>query len=209
MLVSLGCAATHANGESPKNTPAQEVGGDTSSTVPASDESRDSVSAASEVPDPIHVAIEGRSGSAMVGIAELSEVDGGVKVVVRVDDIEPGLHGVHIHETPDCSAADASSAGGHFNPTGHDHGLPTADARHLGDLGNMGAVAPDGKGVLEVVVPGATLAPDDANSFLNRALIVHADEDTGVQPSGNSGERVGCAELTVEQHQLHAKREQG
>jgi len=145
----------------------------------------------------LEVAIEAKSGSGLTGKAELTEVDNGVKVVVDVKHIEPGFHGVHIHEIADCSAPDASSAGEHFNPEGHPHALPSDERKHLGDLGNLVAVGPDGQGRLEVVVPGATLEAGGSLSLLNRALVVHADRDTGEQPSGGSGARVGCAELTV------------
>ncbi|MBL8541484.1 MAG: superoxide dismutase family protein, partial [Betaproteobacteria bacterium] len=37
-------------------------------------------------------------------------------------------HGFHIHEKGDCSAADAMSAGGHFNPASAQHGNPAAGA---------------------------------------------------------------------------------
>jgi len=145
----------------------------------------------------LEFAIEAKNGSGLTGKAELTEVDDGVKVVVDVKHIQPGLHGVHIHEVADCSAPDASSAGEHFNPEGHPHALPSDERKHLGDLGNLVAVGPDGQGRLEVVVPGATLEAGDPSSLLNRALVVHADRDTGEQPSGDSGARVGCAELTA------------
>ena len=145
----------------------------------------------------LEVPIAGKNGSSMTGKAELTEVSEGVKVVVDVKHITPGIHGVHIHEVADCSAEDASTAGEHFNPEGHPHALPDDERRHLGDLGNLVAVGQDGEGRLEVVVPGATLEPGSPRSLLNRALVVHADRDTGEQPSGDSGARLGCAELTV------------
>lgn len=151
----------------------------------------------SDTPSELQVPIEAKNGSGITGKAELTHVDDGVKIVVDVKHIEPGFHGVHIHEIADCSAPDASSAGEHFNPEGHPHALPSDERRHLGDLGNLVAVGPEGHGRLEVVVPGATLEPGDSRSLLNRALVVHADRDTGEQPSGDAGARVGCAELTV------------
>lgn len=154
-----------------------------------------------EAPKPeatdLEVPIEGKNGSSMIGKAELTQVSDGVRVVVDVKHITPGIHGVHIHEIADCSAADASTAGEHFNPEGHSHALPEDERRHLGDLGNLVAAGQDGEGRLEVVVPGATLEPGSPRSLLNRALVVHADRDTGEQPSGDSGARLGCAELTV------------
>ena len=83
------------------------------------------------------------------------------------------------------------SAGGHFNPDKHDHGLPTADARHLGDLGNL-EVGKDGKGHTEITIPGANLKKDDPHSYLGRAIIIHEKKDDGGQPTGNAGGRIGC-----------------
>lgn len=151
----------------------------------------------SEQSSRLKVPIEARSGSGISGKAELIEVDDGVMVVVQVKDMPPGWHGVHIHENADCSAPDASSAGEHFNPEGHPHALPSDERKHLGDLGNLVTVGPAGEGRLQVTVPGATLEPGDARSLVNRALVVHAERDTGEQPSGDAGARVGCAELKV------------
>ena len=43
-----------------------------------------------------------------------------------------GQHGAHIHEKADCSSPDAKSAGEHFAPDGHPHGLPPEEPRHPG-----------------------------------------------------------------------------
>jgi Cu-Zn family superoxide dismutase len=140
------------------------------------------------------VAIQARSGAALTGTARLEETPDGVKVTLKLGNAPPGLHGAHIHEKGDCSAADGTSAGDHFNPAGHDHGRPPDEKRHLGDLGNIG-VDQSGVGLLEIVVAGANLKPDDPNSYLGRAVIVHAKKDDGSQPSGNAGARIGCAEI--------------
>jgi Cu-Zn family superoxide dismutase len=105
--------------------------------------------------------------------------------------VEPGEHGAHVHEKGDCSAADGASAGGHFNPHSKDHGLPGAEKRHLGDLGNIN-IGKDGKGSLDITAPGANLKPNDPASFVGRAIIVHSKKDDGGQPTGNAGGRIGC-----------------
>jgi superoxide dismutase, Cu-Zn family len=146
----------------------------------------------------LEVEIQGKSKSQLLGTAELTDVPGGVKVVVHLNHVKPGMHGVHIHEFPDCSADDARSAGGHFNPENKPHALPSEKKRHLGDLGNIVAKGPDGTGRLEIVVPEANLVVGSSRSLLNRSLVVHADMDDGTrQPGGNSGDRIGCAELTI------------
>ncbi len=139
----------------------------------------------------IEVAIEAKSGSKVSGKAVLTETEGGVHVVLTIEGLEAGEHGAHVHEMGDCSAADGASAGGHFNPQSKDHGLPGADKRHLGDLGNI-TIAKDGKGSLDITAPGANLKASDPASFVGRSIIVHAKKDDGGQPTGNAGGRVGC-----------------
>ena len=152
---------------------------------------RESREPAATAPRSVAVKLEAKSGSTLSGRATFTEVDGGVKVTLDLEGVEPGDHGTHVHEIGDCGAPDAASAGGHFNPGGHDHGLPTVDARHLGDLGNI-AIGEDGKGHHEITVAGANLGDSDSNSFLGRAIIVHEKRDDGGQPVGNAGGRIGC-----------------
>jgi len=138
------------------------------------------------------VKIEPKSGSKLSGKATLTEVDGGVHVVLSVEGVTPaGDHGAHVHEKGDCSAPDGASAGGHFNPQNNEHALPTTAKRHLGDLGNL-TIAKDGKGSIDITIPGANLKSGDPNSFAGKSIIVHAKKDDGGQPTGNSGGRIGC-----------------
>ena len=143
----------------------------------------------------IEVPLVARSGSKLSGSAMFTEVAGGVKVRVQVAGAPPGKVATHVHEIGDCSAPDASSAGGHFNPAGTSHGLPAGSEHHLGDLGNID-VGSDGTGSTEVVVMGATLREADASSYLGRAIIVHEKQDDGGQPVGNAGGRIGCGLIT-------------
>ena len=102
-----------------------------------------------------------------------------------------GTHGIHIHEKGNCRAADASSAGAHFNPATSRHGGPAGTARHAGDLGNLIADA-NGSARMTIEIDGASLSAG-ANSIIGRSVIVHASaDDLQTQPSGNSGARVAC-----------------
>jgi superoxide dismutase, Cu-Zn family len=123
--------------------------------------------------------------------AEFYAQDDGVRVVVNVKDAQPGKRGVHVHERGDCSDIPGQSMGSHFAPFDQPHGLP-GDARlHLGDLGNI-EIGADGEGVLEILVPGATLEEGAHNSFAGRALVIHEGEDTGEGASGEAGQPVAC-----------------
>lgn len=114
-----------------------------------------------------------------------------VYIDARMTGLAPGLHGFHVHEKGDCRAADASSAGGHFNPTGAAHAGPDSNPRHAGDLGNLTADA-NGVAVYRMQVTGISLGTG-SDSIIGRAVIVHANaDDLRTQPAGNAGARVGC-----------------
>jgi Cu-Zn family superoxide dismutase len=120
-----------------------------------------------------------------------------VHVTGELSGLTPkGKHGFHVHEFGDCSAPDAASAGGHFAPEGHPHGAPDPARHHAGDLGNVEADTA-GRAVVDVKVPGLTLATGD-RALLGRGLIVHAQpDDFSTQPTGNAGGRVACGVIGV------------
>jgi superoxide dismutase, Cu-Zn family len=140
----------------------------------------------------VQVTFQPKSGSALSGSGTLTETPEGVKVSLSFENVPPGEHGAHVHETGDCSAPDGASAGGHFNPASHPHALPGSNPRHLGDLGNV-TIDAGGKGTIDIVAPGANLKEGDPSSFLGKAIIVHEKQDDGGQPTGNAGGRIGCA----------------
>lgn len=133
------------------------------------------------------------SGSLVSGRLVLVPMGGGVHVTGEIGGLPAnGTHGFHIHEKGDCSAADASSAGGHFNPTASPHGRPGSAPHHAGDGDNLVA---DREGVARVNAhfAGVVLGGAAANDVIGRALVVHAAaDDYRSQPAGNSGARVAC-----------------
>src|SRR5262245_60999777 len=81
-------------------------------------------------------------GNKAHGTVRFTQDGNSVKVVAHVEGLNPGQkHAFHIHEFGDCSSPDAMSAGGHYNPEKHEHGLPDKPERHAGDLGNVQADA--------------------------------------------------------------------
>jgi Cu-Zn family superoxide dismutase len=140
------------------------------------------------------------SGSLVSGKLTLMPMAGGVHISGDIGGLAPGSsHGFHIHETGDCSAADASSAGGHFNPTGSPHGKAETGAHHAGDIDNIVA---DASGVAHVNahVAGVSLGGGAADDIAGRAVVVHAAaDDYNSQPAGNSGARVACGVVSVSQ----------
>jgi Cu-Zn family superoxide dismutase len=136
--------------------------------------------------------MKGKAGSKISGTVTFTETANGVAVTAHLTGIEgSGPRGFHLHETGNCSAADFSSAGGHFNPTGAAHGAPDSPEHHAGDLGNV-EVGADGTVHLERVSTMLTVA-SGPNSVVGRAVILHEKaDDLTTQPTGNAGGRVAC-----------------
>ena len=153
---------------------------------------------AGDAPPPLEMKamaeLKAADGQDIEGEIEMSDTGAGVRVMAKIENAEPGMHGIHIHQLGNCSDIKGKSMGDHFAPASHEHALPNeATARHLGDLGNI-QVSEEGKGELEITVPGANLRPGDPKSFLGRALVLHLGKDSGKsqQPSGGSGEPIAC-----------------
>jgi Cu-Zn family superoxide dismutase len=145
-------------------------------------------------PKTLSAKLEPRSKSKVSGTVNLVEKPDGVELTITLEGAKKGPKGLHLHEKADCSAPDAKSAGEHWNPESHQHGLPESPQKHMGDLGNI-EVQKDGTATLTVTVAGANLGEGD-KSLVGKALVLHSKKDDGkTQPSGNSGDRIGCAEI--------------
>ena len=133
------------------------------------------------------------SGSKLTGKVTFTSVGkNSVKFDLKIENAKPGSHAVHIHEKGDCSAADAKSAGGHWNPTNEKHGKRGTEHFHKGDIGNV-EVGNDGKGSMSMEIEGWCIGGDADCNILDKAVIVHAGaDDFTSQPSGAAGDRVGC-----------------
>ena len=142
--------------------------------------------------------LEARAGSKLAGDAVFErQATGRILLRIVVEDVEPGLHVVHIHEHPDCSDPKAASAGGHWNPTGRKHGKwGQADGEyHLGDLGNID-VGSGRRGVLELETDLWTMGDGGPRDVVGRSIIVHAKpDDFTTQPTGDAGDRIGCGAI--------------
>jgi Cu-Zn family superoxide dismutase len=125
-----------------------------------------------------------------IGTATLTATASGqTLVVVEATGIPEGAHGLHVHETGDCSAADFTSAGGHL-AGGAEHGVMAGGGPHAGDLPNAHA---GGDGVLSVEVFKTNLPLDLVFDDDGSAVIIHAGaDDYESQPSGEAGGRIAC-----------------
>ncbi|MBY0223772.1 superoxide dismutase family protein [Sporosarcina aquimarina] len=138
-----------------------------------------------------------------IGEAKLTADNGGVSIEVKASGLTPGEHGIHIHEHGVCTAPDfKASAGGHFNPTGKEHGFDNPKGYHLGDLRNL-EVDEKGEVYAQMATDQVTLEKGQENSLLDNdgtALVIHEGaDDYKTDPAGDSGKPIACAEITMNQ----------
>ncbi len=134
-------------------------------------------------------------GSTVSGEIRFIQEGTSVKIEGTVTGLTPGKHGFHIHQYGDCSAADGSSAGGHYNPTNQPHGGPADKLRHVGDLGNIVA---DNTGTATIDMMDDVITLNGPFSIIGRAVVVHAGaDDLTSQPSGAAGPRAACGVIGI------------
>jgi len=143
----------------------------------------------------------------------------GVKIKIETvhpkeekERLNPGLHGFHVHEFGD-NTDGCKSAGAHFNPHKKEHGAPSDENRHVGDLGNLW-INEKGEGCLnDPSTEEGKKSPHERidkvislhgpNSIIGRSMVLHAGvDDLGraedpakkeeSKKTGNAGARVAC-----------------
>ncbi len=131
-------------------------------------------------------AMQDRDGNE-IGNASLTGTPSGyVWVVVDGTGLPPGIHGVHVHETGDCSADDFSSAGGHIAGDAQ-HGILAEGGPHPGDLPNA-HVGDDGRVAVEAFNERLDLSDAMIFDEDGSAVVIHAGpDDYESQPAGSFG----------------------
>lgn len=144
----------------------------------------------------LNVTFEPKSSSNVNGSGIFTQKNGQVTFTASFTGLKPGIHAIHIHEKPDCSAADGSSAGGHWNPTFKKHGKLGEGEAHKGDIGNF-TTDESGNGSITFTTSEWSIGGGDVTKdILGKSLIVHQGADDYIsQPSGNSGARVACSAI--------------
>jgi Cu-Zn family superoxide dismutase len=154
------------------------------------------VTAGPEGPRHAHGTFVDASGSAIGSLHLTQDARGVVHVNVQVQGLSTGLHGIHIHAVGSCVAPTFASAGGHYNPLAHQHGLENPNGPHAGDLPNL-IVDETGHGRLQARTDRVTLTAGTATLLDGdgSAFIIHANRDDQVTDAGNggSGARIACA----------------
>ena len=126
----------------------------------------------------------------VLGYIQISETQYGLLFTPHLHDLQPGLHGFHIHEHPSCGSH-GMAAGGHLDPAKtNQHRGPYDDAGHLGDLPVL-YVGEDGTAHTPVLAPRLRQLKD----IQQHALMIHAGGDNYADvPNalGGGGERMEC-----------------
>jgi len=151
---------------------------------------------------PLHDTCSGASatvyptkGNQITGAVQFTQEKKGVRVIATIQGLTPGKHGFHIHKYGNCGGDNGTCAGDHFNPTNAPHGAPTDTHVHAGDLGNVVA---DEQGNAFYNEINYHIALSGPHSILGRSVIIHQDEDDlRSQPTGNSGNRIGCGVIGI------------
>jgi Cu-Zn family superoxide dismutase len=136
-------------------------------------------------------------GNQTTGVVTFKPVEKGqVEIEAKLTGLPPNSkHAIHIHQYGDLTSKDGKSAGDHYNPMGHPHGLPDKGNRHAGDFGNL-ETDQNGNANFKLTVDNISLA-GRLSPIIGRAVVVHAKPDDGSQPLGNAGDRIAIGVIGV------------
>lgn len=142
----------------------------------------------------------------IIGKVAVSLYDSGGLFEVSLTDIEPGWHGMHLHENADCSDPDQGfkKSGSHFNPENKQHGLKNEQGFHHGDLANIYAfnVCENKKNATQTKTRAKAqqIIPwlNESSNLGKVAIIVHEKrDDYQTDSTGNAGSRIACAVIDL------------
>ena len=128
----------------------------------------------------------------LVAKVSLNRMAEGTRIVLSGNGLPPGVHAFHVHQTGKCDPGDGfKSAGGHYNPAGHQHGWDNAKGHHAGDLPNV-HVGENGVAAVEIF-SAAVVLDGDLFDEDGAAMVMHAGpDDYRSDPAGDAGTRIAC-----------------
>ena len=128
-----------------------------------------------------------------IGKATLTTTPSGVLISLDLTALPAGEHAFHIHAVGKCEAP-FESAGPHFNPGNHKHGMMSGPG-HAGDMPNL-HVLQSGELTVEVLNTAVTLEKGKPNSLFDgdgSSIVIHdKPDDYKSDPFGNAGDRIAC-----------------
>ena len=118
------------------------------------------------------------------GCVRFYQENGCVLIEARISGLptksESGFFAFHIHQGTDCSGADFSGTGSHYNPTNQLH------PSHAGDLPPL--LSCGGNAYLSVKTDRFSV-----RDIIGRTVVIHSDpDDFHSQPAGNAGKKIAC-----------------
>jgi superoxide dismutase, Cu-Zn family len=122
------------------------------------------------------------------GVARFRDTARGTRVIVELDGLSPGAHGLYIG-----SGADCATPGAHFDPAHrrrHGGPLGAAGARHAGDLGN---IVQDWRDASRYHHVDPVLTLDGGQSIFGHPIVVTSGrDDLSTDPDGQAGPPIAC-----------------
>lgn len=186
-FLSLTACNDGADADKHEDADTTAVAGDHSSTMPVGEADHASATLSGTKPD-----------TTVTGTASFSKDGDKVKMKLELDIPKKANSSVavHLHAMGDCGDM-GKHAGGHWDPTGKNHGKWGSASFHSGDIGNIDLDA-SGKATFELETDLWSIGGSDSTkNILNKTIIIHSGvDDYTSQPSGNSGERIGCGVIT-------------
>jgi Cu-Zn family superoxide dismutase len=128
------------------------------------------------------------------GTARLEQKGDALQITATLTGLPPGPHAFHIHAVGKCEGPEFTTAGGHFNPAGKQHGKDNPQGAHAGDLPNL-EVPADGQVTVDATARGVSLdsGPNGLLDADGSALVIHEGaDDYKSDPAGNAGKRIAC-----------------